>query len=81
VVGHRRFHVARWFWWRVNAYTEITALVLGPLFGIVDLCAAKFAKESYCLLLKFYAAGLCLGCAALGAVRVALWYQREIALC
>jgi SSS family solute:Na+ symporter len=25
--------VARWFWWRINAYTEITALSLGLLIG------------------------------------------------
>ena len=172
-VGYGIVSVARWFWWRVNAYTEITAIVLGLLFGVVDLFAETFANESfvlfgtpwaelrfeikiamlvaivipislvvtmltppvsmstleefyrkvrpggawgpvsartkklpgraltwtslldiagglalcyglsvaigYCLLLRFGAASLCLGCAALGAVRVSYWYQREIA--
>jgi SSS family solute:Na+ symporter len=172
-VGYGIVSVARWFWWRINAYTEITATVLGLLCGIFDLFAATFAEESfvlfgtpwvelrfeikiamliaivvpislvvtmltppvsmsklekfyrkvrpggawgpvsartkklpgraltwtsvfdiaggiamcyglsvaigYCLLLRFYAACLCLGFAALGAVRVAHWYRREIA--
>jgi SSS family solute:Na+ symporter len=172
-VGYGIISVARWFWWRINAYTEITATVLGLLFGVVDLFAATFAEESfvlfgtpwaklefaikiavliaivvpisllvtlltppvsmstleefyrkvrpggawgpvsaqikslpgraltwsslldiaggismcfglsvaigYCLLLRFFPACICLGCAVLGAVRVALWYQREIA--
>ncbi len=173
-VGYGIVSVARWFWWRVNAYTEITAITLGLLFGVVDLVAAAFARESfilfgtpwaemrfeikiamliaiviptsllvtmltspvstskleefyrkvrpggawgpvsartkelpgsamtwtslldiagglamcyglsvaigYCLLLRFYGASFCLGCAVLGAVRVAHWYRREIAI-
>jgi Na+/proline symporter len=27
----------RWFWWRINAYTEITALALGLLLAVVNL--------------------------------------------
>jgi len=173
-VGYGIVSVARWFWWRINAYTEITAITLGLLFGIVDLSTAAFAKESfvlfgtpwaelrfeykvplliaivvpisllvtmltppvsmstlenfyrkvrpggvwgpvtarmkklprrvltwtsildiaggiamcyglsvalgYCLLLRFYPACCCLGCAVLGAFRVAHWYRREIAV-
>jgi Na+/proline symporter len=172
-VGYGIVSVARWFWWRINAYTEITALALGLLFGIVDLFSATFANDNlvlfgtqwtelrfeikiamlvaivvpislvvtmltppvsmskleefyrklrpggawgpvsaqtkklpgraltwsslldiagglalcyglsvaigYCLLMKFYAACFCLGCAVLGSLRVAHWYQREIA--
>jgi SSS family solute:Na+ symporter len=172
-VGYGIISVARWFWWRINAYTEIIATILGLLFGVLDLFAATFAEESfvlfgtpwakldfaikiavltatvvpislvvtlltppvsmntlenfyrkvrpggawgpvsartkelpgraltwtslldiaggialcyglsvaigYCLLLRFYAACLCLGISVIGAVRVAHWYRREIA--
>jgi SSS family solute:Na+ symporter len=27
----------RWFWWRINAFTEITALVCSLIFGVVNL--------------------------------------------
>jgi len=33
-VGSGIICVARWFWWRVNAYTEITALALGLVAGL-----------------------------------------------
>ncbi len=48
-VGYGIVSVARWFWWRINAYTEITATVLGLLCGLFDLYAATFAKESFIL--------------------------------
>ena len=34
MVGSGIICVARWFWWRVNAYTEITALALGLVAGL-----------------------------------------------
>jgi len=33
-VGSGIICVARWFWWRINAYTEITALGLGLVAGL-----------------------------------------------
>jgi hypothetical protein len=33
-VGSGIISVARWFWWRINAYTEITALALGLVAGL-----------------------------------------------
>lgn len=36
MVGSGLIHVARWFWWRINAYTEITALSLGLLIGFTN---------------------------------------------
>lgn len=36
-VGGGVIRVARWFWWRINAWTQITALVLGILACITDL--------------------------------------------
>lgn len=37
VAGSGIIHVARWFWWRINAYTEITALILGLIAGTANL--------------------------------------------
>jgi len=34
MVGSGMISVARWFWWRINAYTEITALSLGLILGL-----------------------------------------------
>jgi len=34
MVGGGIISVARWFWWRVNAYTEISALALGLVVGL-----------------------------------------------
>ena len=48
-VGYGIISVARWFWWRINAYTEIVATILGLLFGVVDLFTATFAEESFVL--------------------------------
>ena len=42
MVGGGMISVARWFWWRVNAYTEITGLVLGLILGIAN----SFIPES-----------------------------------
>ncbi len=35
-VGSGIVCVLRWFWWRINAYTEITALALGLVLGLVN---------------------------------------------
>ena len=35
-IGSGIISVLRWFWWRINAYTEITALVLGMVLGLVN---------------------------------------------
>ena len=37
MVGSGMIHVARWFWWRINAYTEIAALTMGLAGGILHL--------------------------------------------
>jgi len=34
MVGGGIISVARWFWWRINAYTEISALALGLIVGV-----------------------------------------------
>ncbi|MHC4322996.1 MAG: sodium:solute symporter family protein [Planctomycetota bacterium] len=36
MVGGGMISVARWFWWRINAYTEITALSLGLILGLAN---------------------------------------------
>ena len=36
MVGGGMISVARWFWWRINAYTEITALALGLILGFTN---------------------------------------------
>jgi SSS family solute:Na+ symporter len=36
MVGGGMISVARWFWWRINAYTEITAIALGLILGIAN---------------------------------------------
>ena len=36
MVGSGMISVARWFWWRINAYTEITALSLGLVLGFAN---------------------------------------------
>jgi len=36
MVGSGMISVARWFWWRINAYTEITAISLGLLLGVTN---------------------------------------------
>ncbi|MDC0935987.1 Na+:solute symporter [Pirellulales bacterium] len=45
MIGSGIFMVWRWFWWRINAYTEITALVLGLVAGFGTLAVAWIAKE------------------------------------
>lgn len=37
MVGSGMISVVRWFWWRINAYTEITALSLGLIIGFANL--------------------------------------------
>lgn len=37
VVGSGFISVLRWFWWRVNAYTEISVILLGLVVGIGNL--------------------------------------------
>ncbi len=37
MAGSGMIHFARWFWWRINAYTEISALTLGLIGGIIHL--------------------------------------------
>jgi Na+/proline symporter len=34
MIGGGMISVARWFWWRINAYTEISALALGLIVGL-----------------------------------------------
>ena len=36
MVGSGIVSVLRWFWWRINAYSEITALALGLILGSVN---------------------------------------------
>jgi len=36
MVGGGMIGVFRWFWWRINAYTEITALCLGLVLGLAN---------------------------------------------
>jgi hypothetical protein len=45
MVGGGMISDARWFWWRINAYTEITGLVLGLILGIAN----SFIPESVVL--------------------------------
>ena len=45
MVGSGMISVARWFWWRINAYTEITALSLGLVLGLTN----PFIPESVVL--------------------------------
>ncbi|MBN2313440.1 MAG: Na+:solute symporter [Sedimentisphaerales bacterium] len=42
MVGSGVISVLRWFWWRINAYTEITALSLGLILGLTN----PFVPES-----------------------------------
>ncbi|MCH2115781.1 MAG: Na+:solute symporter [Pirellulales bacterium] len=44
MIGSGFFTVLRWFWWRVNAYTELTALVLGIVVGVASLIAMWIAE-------------------------------------
>ncbi|MBN1806342.1 MAG: Na+:solute symporter [Sedimentisphaerales bacterium] len=41
IVPPGMINVARWFWWRINAYTEITALSLGVILGIANFSILK----------------------------------------
>ncbi len=45
MVGGGMIRVVRWFWWRINAYTEITALSLGLVFAFAN----PFIPESVVL--------------------------------
>jgi hypothetical protein len=36
MAGSGIISVIRWFWWRINAYTEITALILGLVVGFIN---------------------------------------------
>ena len=42
MVGSGIISVLRWFWWRINAYTEITTLALGLILGLTN----PFVPES-----------------------------------
>jgi solute:Na+ symporter, SSS family len=37
MIGNGIIAVIRWFWWRINAFTEITAIVLGLVIGFANL--------------------------------------------
>jgi len=37
MIGSGIIAVLRWFWWRVNAYTEISAIILGLVIGLANL--------------------------------------------
>jgi SSS family solute:Na+ symporter len=41
IVPPGMINVTRWFWWRINAYTEITALLLGSVLGIANFTILK----------------------------------------
>ncbi|MHC4534696.1 MAG: sodium:solute symporter family protein [Planctomycetota bacterium] len=41
IVPPGMINVARWFWWRINAYTEIAALSLGLVLGIANFSILK----------------------------------------
>ncbi len=45
MVGAGIISVLRWFWWRINAYAEITALGLGLIIGIAN----PFIPDSFAL--------------------------------
>ena len=47
MIGSGIFMVLRWFWWRINAYTEITALVLGLLIGFANFGIVLIAKYKW----------------------------------
>jgi SSS family solute:Na+ symporter len=47
MIGGGIFTVLRWFWWRINAYTEITALVLGLVIGILNTGILFIAKYQW----------------------------------
>ena len=36
MAGSGIISVVRWFWWRINAYTEIAALILGLVAGFIN---------------------------------------------
>ena len=44
MIGSGLFTVLRWFWWRINAYTELTALVLGLVVGFANLLVNWIAQ-------------------------------------
>jgi hypothetical protein len=46
IVPPGMINVARWFWWRINAYTDITALSLGLVFAFAN----SFIPDSVVLL-------------------------------
>jgi len=36
MIGSGIIAVLRWFWWRINAYTEISAIILGLVMGVTN---------------------------------------------
>jgi SSS family solute:Na+ symporter len=47
MIGSGIFTVLRWFWWRINAYTEITALGLGLIIGFSNFGVVFIAKGQW----------------------------------
>jgi len=50
MIGSGIFTVLRWFWWRINAHTEITALVLGLIIGFGNFGVVFIAKCQWAFL-------------------------------
>jgi hypothetical protein len=49
IVPPGMINVARWFWWRINAYTEIAALSLGLVLGFANL----YLNKTYAVLFGY----------------------------
>lgn len=47
MIGSGFFTVLRWFWWRINAYTEITALALGLIIGLSNFAIVFVANQQW----------------------------------
>jgi len=43
--GSGLFAVFRWFWWRLNAWTELTAMIVGLACAIGNLLLIRFAPQ------------------------------------
>ncbi|MFN2395759.1 MAG: sodium:solute symporter family protein [Bacteroidales bacterium] len=43
--GTGLIYILRWFWWRINAYSEITAMVAAGFFSLMFILAENFALD------------------------------------
>lgn len=50
MIGSGIISVFRWFWWRINAYTEISALILGLLAGFGNFGLLFMAKFQFAIM-------------------------------